>query len=69
MSDLVERLREMRPDFIKESAAIMQEAADRIEKLEAELGGTRRCWDDESEISQRRWKRIAKLEAVHEAAK
>jgi hypothetical protein len=33
MSDLIERLREMRPDFIQESHAIMQEAADEIERL------------------------------------
>lgn len=36
MTDLVERLREMRPDFIQESGAIMLEAANEIERLRAE---------------------------------
>jgi len=34
MTDIVERLREVRPDFIQESWAIMKEAADVIELME-----------------------------------
>lgn len=37
MTDLVERLREMRPDFIQESHAITHEAADEIEQLRSAL--------------------------------
>ena len=37
MTDLIERLREMRPDFIQESHAIMHEAADEIERLQRDV--------------------------------